>query len=92
MGQHPTHDFTHTWIVGPHAEIGQGAELVDGVAGVVVPLERATRPGGGLGDEGLYLRVGQHLGAGGPHLGVVLGPVEQIYQCAVAGPGFVGFQ
>ena len=55
--------------------------------GIVAPFEGIAGPGGGLDDEGLHLGMGQYLCTGGPHLGVVLGPVQQVHQCAVARPG-----
>ncbi len=56
-------------------------------SGAGVPPRFATAIDKSLGLA--YLRVGQHLGAGGLHLRVVLGPVEQVQQCAVTGPGFL---
>jgi hypothetical protein len=62
------------------------------MAGVVVSLERAPRPGGCLGYQLMSLWVGQHLGASSLRLWVILWSLQQIEQSAVAGPGFVGLQ
>ncbi len=82
----------HTSVIRTHPEIGQGAEFVDGMAGVVVPLEGAVSPPGRLGHQLLNLRMSQHLSPSVLNLRILLGPVEKVYQRAIARPGFIRFQ
>jgi hypothetical protein len=63
-------------MVSLHSEIGQCAELVERVSRVVVSLQGIGRPVGDLGDQTLYLGMGQHSGTSFPHLKVVIGSVE----------------
>jgi len=89
VGQDGLDSSRHAGIVRPQPEIGQGAEPVQRVFGIIVPRERSTGPGDGFGDQCLYLGVGQHLGTRCRHLEGVRRPIEQVHQRAVAGPGFL---
>jgi len=67
---------SHSRVVDSQPEVGQGAQGVDGMAGVIVSLEGVPGPGARLGDEVLNLRMGHHLRPSGLHLYIVLRPVE----------------
>jgi hypothetical protein len=71
-------------------KIGQGAEMVERVTGVVVTLQSVTGPGDRASDQRMYRRVLQHRLTLSQHLRVIRRLPKQIEAGAVARPGFRG--
>jgi hypothetical protein len=79
----------HAGVGSSHTEIGQRAESIERVFGIIMSLQGVTWPSSGFGDETLDLGVGEHLRTRGLHPRVVLRLVEKVHPRAIAGPGFI---
>jgi hypothetical protein len=91
-GLHRSYADRQAIIICPSTEIGQGGELVDRVAGMIVPFEGAIPPGGGASDQFLNLRMPEHLCPRNLDIGLAFRLLQQVDQGAATGSGFVCFE
>ena len=92
MGQQRVDGRRHAGIVVAQAEVGQGAERVERVGCVVVPLERTLAPLAGCRDQPLNLRMDEHRLACRLYLGIAGGKIDEVHQGSIPGPGLRGGQ